>query len=363
MAHGGPHALGFRGVRSCQADPNGATLGEMGIPQHPGEPTGITTGSVVAFPRSESHGGYVLRTLGLTKRFGELTAVEGLNLEVKAGQVHGFLGPNGSGKSTTIGMILGLIAPTSGHIEVAGDLRRSVGAILESPAFYPHLSGRDNLRALAIAVGDVPPERIESLLGQVGLAERSDAAYHTYSLGMKQRLGIAATLLTDPALVILDEPTNGLDPAGQAEVRELIPRLAHEGRGVLLASHLLNEVQHVCDEVTIIRRGQLIETGRVRDLLQRGSYIAVEVAEADRARTLLLEVAGIEQVDLLDGTLHVFTDANRGPEITRQLSSHGLYLASMTMHESTLEEVFLELTGQTGSVASPREEPRAPTAS
>jgi len=335
----------------------------MTVPLRPGEAARIAAGSVVAFPRPRLSGSCVLRTLGLTKRFGDLTAVDGLNLEVQAGQVHGFLGPNGSGKSTTISMILGLIAPTAGHIEVAGEPRRSVGAIIESPAFYPHLSGRDNLRALAIAVGDVPLARIDSLIEEVGLAERSHGAYRTYSLGMKQRLGVAATLLTDPALVILDEPTNGLDPAGQAEIRALIPRLAHEGRGVLLASHLLNEVQHVCDEVTIIRRGRLVETGRVRDLLQRGSYVAVEVAAAAEARSLLLELSGVERVDVVDGTLHVFADAQRGPEITRQLASHGLYLAAMTKHESTLEEVFLELTGETAGEASPREGARVPTAS
>jgi ABC-2 type transport system ATP-binding protein len=327
----------------------------MKVPLRRDHSTGIAPGQVAAFPRLPAQGSCVLRTFGLTKRFGELTAVDGLNLEVQAGQVHGFLGPNGSGKSTTVGMILGLIAPTAGRIEVAGEPRRSVGAIVESPAFYPHLSGRDNLRALAIAVGDIPTARIDSLLEDVGLAERSRGAYHTYSMGMKQRLGIAATLLTDPALVILDEPTNGLDPAGQAEIRELIPRLAHEGRGILLASHLLNEVQHVCDEVTIIRRGRLIETGRVRDLLKRGGYIAVEVAGATEARSLLLELPAIERVDVIDDTLHVYADAHRGPEITRQLASHGLYLASMTKHESTLEEVFLGLTGEVAGEASPRE--------
>ena len=180
---------------------------------------------------------------------------------------------------------------------------------------------------------------------------------------MKQRLGIAATLLTDPVLVILDEPTNGLDPAGQAEIRELIPRLAHEGRGVLLASHLLNEVQHVCDEVTIIRRGRLIETGRVKDLLQRGSYVAVEVARPAEARSLLLQLPGIEQVDVMDGMLHVYADARRGPEITRQLATHGLYLAAMTKHESTLEEVFLQLTGEAAGEVPPREGASVPAAS
>lgn len=293
-------------------------------------------------------GSTVLRTVGLTKRFENLVAVDGLDLEVKAGEVHGFLGPNGSGKSTTVAMILGLIAPTAGYIELAGDRARSVGAIIETPAFYPHLSARENLRAIALVVGGVPGQRISGLLREVGLGGREDDAYRTYSLGMKQRLGIAATLLTDPRLVVLDEPTNGLDPEGQVEIRELIPRLAHEGRGILLASHLLNEVQHVCDRATIIRRGRLVETDEVRKLTERGSYMALQVAEPLRARELLLQVSGVDRIELVGGTLRVFTDPGHGPALTRQLADHGLYLASLIHHESTLEEVFLDLVVEPG---------------
>lgn len=304
--------------------------------------------------------GVVLRTIGLTKRFGDLLAVDGLDLEVSAGEVHGFLGPNGSGKTTTVGMILGLITPTAGRVELAGDRARSVGAIVEMPAFYPHLSGRDNLRAIAMSVGGVREPTIDRLLEEVGLGPRAGSPYRTYSMGMKQRLGIAATLVTDPDLVILDEPTNGLDPAGQVEIRELIPRLAAEGRGVLLASHLLNEVQLICDQVTIIRRGRLVESGRVADLLKRGGYLAVEVAEPPRARTLLLELPGIQRIDVVDGVLHVFADPGRGPEITRRLADAGLYLAAMSRHESTLEEVFLELTVPAEVSTPSREEAHAP---
>ncbi len=192
--------------------------------------------SGAARPR-EVPGETVLRTVGLGKRFGPVIAVDGLDLEVRAGEVFGFLGPNGSGKSTTVGMILGLIAPSAGRVELFGRevgqdraaVTRRVGAIIETPAFYPYLSGRDNLRALALMTGGVPAGRIDALLDQVGLTERAGSKFKTYSLGMKQRLGIASTLLTDPALVILDEPTNGLDPAGQREIRDVIPRAG--GRG------------------------------------------------------------------------------------------------------------------------------------
>ena len=193
----------------------------------------------------------IVRTEGLTKRYGSLTAVADMNLSLYSNEVFSFLGPNGSGKSTTVSMILGLVRPTKGRALVFGHnmathpwptLKR-VGAVIESPAFYPYLSGRDNLKALAIALGDIPPARIDQMLELVGLLPRGRDAYKTYSLGMKQRLGIASTLLRDPDLVILDEPTNGLDPAGTREVRELIPRLAREGHAVFLCSHLLHEVE------------------------------------------------------------------------------------------------------------------------
>lgn len=253
----------------------------------------------------------MLRTERLTRHFGHIVAVDKLDLEVRAGEVHGFLGPNGSGKSTTVGMVLGLIRPTAGHVHLFGErlrgnephLLRRIGAIIESPAFYPYLSGRDNLKAIAMAAGGVPDSHIESLLRQVGLQERAHSPFRTYSLGMKQRLGIASTLLTDPELVILDEPTNGLDPAGQREIRELIPRLAHEGRGVLLASHLLHEVQQVCDRVSIIRRGQLLESGTIASLTQRGSYLEVTVADAERAAAILRELDFVEEVTLRDTVL------------------------------------------------------------
>ena len=300
----------------------------------------------------------LLRTIGLTKRFGSIVAVDGLDLEVRKGEVFGFLGPNGSGKSTTVGMILGLIAPAAGRIEFRGrDLAsqratatRAIGAIIETPAFYPFLSGRDNLRALATAVGGVAPGRIEQLLALVGLTERAGSQFKTYSLGMKQRLGIASTLLTDPELVILDEPTNGLDPAGQREIRELIPMLAREGRAVLLASHLLNEVQQVCDRVAIIRRGRLLQTGTVTEFVQRDAYLEVALpgVELEQAAGIVRRLGFVREATIVDGRLRIVAPVEQGAAVNRALAEAGLYASAIVPRESTLEDVFLELTEESG---------------
>ncbi len=300
-------------------------------------------------------GEVVLRTVGLTKRFGKILAVDGLDMDIRAGEVLGFLGPNGSGKSTTVGMILSLIDPTSGHVELFGQdltkhrdvIRRRVGAIIETPAFYPYLSGRDNLRALATAAGGVPEGRIDELLSLVGLDERAGGKFKTYSLGMKQRLGIASTLLTDPALVILDEPTNGLDPAGQREVRGIIPRLAAEGRAVLLASHLLNEVEQVCDRVIIIRRGAMIEQGRVGDLVNRGSHLDIEIRpdQVEVALRALRAVPGVTGATADETGRHLSVVAETdGSLINRALAERGVYASSIVPRRGSLEQLFLELT-------------------
>ena len=233
----------------------------------------------------------VLRASGLVKRFGTLTAVNGLDLEVKRGEVIGLLGPNGAGKSTTIGMILGLIHPTAGRAEIQGhdvamhreEALAGVGAMLEVTSFYPYLSGRDNLMAIALLRGGVASSRVGPMLERLGLKDRARSKFRTYSLGMRQRLGIASTLLHDPAVVILDEPANGLDPAGQREIRELTRELAKEGRGVLLASHLLYEVEQVCDRVMVIQKGRLVASGTIADITRGGGSYLVVVAEPPRA--------------------------------------------------------------------------------
>jgi ABC-2 type transport system ATP-binding protein len=288
----------------------------------------------------------ILRVVGLTKRFGSLNAVDGLNLDVRGGEVLGFLGPNGAGKTTTVGMILGLVKPTAGRVEYAAVSRKRIGAIIEGPAFYPYLSGRDNLRALALATGGAPPARINELLEFVGMAERSKRRYSTYSTGMKQRLGIASTLLCDPELIILDEPTNGLDPAGQREVRNLIPELAREGRSVVLVSHLLHEVEQVCDRVAIVSHGKLLVEGDVRGLLGgRGATLEITVAETTLAAPIIKALPFVQKVDVHGETLSVVAPEERGAEISRALGDAGLYPTAIVPRHESLEDVFLELTG------------------
>jgi ABC-2 type transport system ATP-binding protein len=197
----------------------------------------------------------------LTKRYGDLLAVDDLSLTVRAGEVYGFLGPNGAGKTTTLRILLGLMRPTAGSARTQGD----VGALIEGPAFYPYLSGRTNLRVLARHAG-VADERIDVVLDLVDLSGRQDDRYSAYSMGMKQRLGVAAALLKDPRLLVLDEPTNGLDPAGMADMRMLIRRLGAAGCTVLLSSHLLGEVEQICDRVGIISHGRLVREGTVAEL-------------------------------------------------------------------------------------------------
>ena len=317
------------------------------------------TASISAMARPGQHhgptGNVILETVGVSKRFGKHLAVDDLSLTVAAGEVLGFLGPNGAGKSTTIGMILGLIEPSSGSIRIQGrDLANqpslvaeNVGAIIEGPAFYPYLSGRDNLTAHGLMVGNVAPARIEELLRLVNLGERAGDAYKTYSLGMKQRLGLASTLLTRPALVILDEPTNGLDPAGQREIREIIPRLADEGHGVLLASHMLHEVEQVSDRVLIVNRGRQVTEGCVDDLLRRGGYIEVMVPDVDPKLVLkaIRPVPDVEGVTVDGQKLVVVAPPECGSSINRALAERGMYASAITPRHHSLEQLFLELTG------------------
>jgi ABC-2 type transport system ATP-binding protein len=304
-------------------------------------------------------GDVVLRTRGLVKRFGTLTAVDQLDLEVRRGEVVGLLGPNGAGKSTTIGMILGLVRPTAGTAEVMGrDVWRDrenalagSGAIVETPAFYPYLSGRDNLVALALIRGGDARARVDPLLERVGLAARARSKYRTYSLGMKQRLGIASTLLGDPPLVILDEPANGLDPAGQREIRELVRELATEDHGVLLASHLLYEVEQICDRVLVINKGKLIASGTIAEITAGAGTIDIAVSDPARAAATLRGVPGIADVRETDGGVIVTAEPARGGEVNRALAAAGLYASAIVPHKSSLEDVFLDITEDGGAGA------------
>jgi ABC-2 type transport system ATP-binding protein len=304
-------------------------------------------------PNPAKNNDIILRTTGLTKHFGKLEAVKNLNLELRRGEVFGFLGPNGAGKSTTVGMILGLVAPTAGSIELFGKkldgnnwpLLRRVGAIIEEPAFYPYLSGWDNLEALSRAIGGIPRTKITEVLERVNLLDRAHDRYDHYSMGMKQRLGIASTLLRDPELIILDEPTSGLDPAGTKEVRDLIPQLAHESRAVFLCSHLLHEVELVCDRVAIIKQGVMIANAPVQELLAQGQLLQIKVDDAAKATTILKSLPWIKSVKVENGYIIVDAPKDSASRVNQALAEHNIFASELTSRNVSLESVFLQLTG------------------
>jgi ABC-type multidrug transport system ATPase subunit len=294
---------------------------------------------------------YVVETTDLTKVYGKrITAVDRLNLRVRRGEVYGFLGPNGAGKTTTLRMLLGLVRATSGSGAVLGRAPGDpeglvrVGSIVEEPAFYPYLSGRDNLRVVA-RLGGLPDDGIDRALDEVDLLGRADDRFKMYSQGMRQRLGVAAALLKDPELLILDEPTNGLDPAGMAEMRQLIRRLGSGDRTVLLSSHLLGEVQQVGDRVGVISRGALIAEGTVDELRGRGSVL-VRAEPLDAAREGAEQVLGKGNVEVVDGALRLASDPADIPRLNRELVLAGVAVTELRSVERTLEDVFLELTGE-----------------
>lgn len=294
----------------------------------------------------------VVQTEHLTKSFGHLVAVEDLNLEIHQGQVFGFLGPNGSGKTTTIGMMLGLIEPTAGRVVIFGlDIRnnlasilRRVGVVMENPGFYPYLSGWDNLHLFARLTSGVTNRRIEQVLELVELSSRAKDKFKTYSQGMKQRLAIACALLHDPEFIILDEPTNGLDPAGMKEIRELIIRLGQERKTIFLSSHLLHEVEQVCEHVVIIKQGKMIAQGRVKDLIKRGEMLHLKVTEPDRAMAVLREQSWISSLAREGDLLLLGVPAERATEVSAILAKNGVFVSEMKAREDTLESFFLEMT-------------------
>ncbi|MDP8953793.1 MAG: ABC transporter ATP-binding protein [Actinomycetota bacterium] len=298
----------------------------------------------------------VLETEHLTKRYGpQLVAVHDLDLRVRRGEVYGFLGPNGAGKTTTLRMLLGLIAPTSGTVSILGSAPGSpealarIGALVEGFGFYPYLSGRRNLQVVARYAG-VPAARVDGALDQVGLTARGGDAFKGYSLGMKQRLGLAAALLKDPALLILDEPTNGLDPEGMADMRALIRQLGRGERSVVLSSHLLGEVEQICDRVGVIQKGRLVVEGTVADLRGQAGLL-IRTDSPARAREILATMAGVGPVAEADGTLRLTADPSRAAEINRRLVEGGVAVSELRPAERSLEEAFLELTHPEGGVA------------
>jgi len=299
----------------------------------------------------------VIDAQGLEKRYGTTVAVGSVDLVVERGRVHGILGPNGSGKSTTVRMLLGLAKPDAGRVELFGqpisslsvDLLRRVGSVVETPSFVPYLSGRDNLKLLEIYTPGVDAASIATALDRVHLMEAAGRRFKTYSLGMKQRLGIAAALLNDPELVILDEPTNGLDPQGTREVRELIPELAAEGRTVLLCSHLLAEVELVCDAVTIFQRGRVVAHGLTRDLIGGKSRLEVRTPDLDTAEAALRTSRWASSLHREAGAVFIDGAGNDGTAVNELLVGHGQFASVLRPVNQSLEDVFFELTGQVTS--------------
>ena len=314
----------------------------------------MSTSTTDAEPRFEP-GAPVIETSGLRKVFRRplgrsIVAVDDLDLVVPAGGVHGFLGPNGSGKTTTIRLLLGLARPDGGEMRLFGEpvprrlpaVMERVGAVVEEPKFVPTFSGRKNLQLLARTIG-APSSVVDSALAQVGLDERGQERYQGYSLGMRQRLAIAATLLKSPDLLILDEPTNGLDPAGIRDIRDMIRELGEHGVTVLLSSHILAEVQQVCHSVSIIGNGRLIASGKVDDLVGDNTLSVVRVWVADRAAAVRHLEAARYRVTL-DGD-HLNVEGAAHPEdITRVLAQQGLYVRKLAPVRGDLETVFLALT-------------------
>jgi ABC-2 type transport system ATP-binding protein len=300
-------------------------------------------------------GAQAVLTTGLTKRFGDRVVVDDLALAIPSGSVCGFVGPNGAGKTTTIRMLLGLVRPTSGQGTILGGslaepatYLHKVGALIEAPAFYPQLSGRENLKVLA-RLGRLPLGAVDPVLERSGLLARAGDRYRSYSLGMKQRLGIAAAMLSGPELLILDEPTNGLDPAGIVEMRSLIRSFAEDGITVLVSSHLISEIEQICDYVVMIRAGRLVHQGSV-DVLratQQAEFLVAPEHDADRDRlTGLLQQAGCEvAAGDAEGVLLIRESALGAADVNRLAAHNGITLRQLAERTRSLERAFFALTG------------------
>lgn len=309
----------------------------------------------------------VVKTYGLTKKFGQkaksIIAVDNLNLEIHEGEVFGFLGPNASGKTTTIGMLLGLINPTSGSIELFGEdmtgnpapLLRRIGIVMDKPAFFPYMSGKKNLKYFSMSIGDIDDKRIDELIEMVELKNRANDKVREYSMGMKQRLAVALALLNDPELIILDEPTNGLDPSGIIEFRELIRSLNKQGKTVFLSSHLLHEVEQVCTHVSLIDKGRVLASGSVKDLLGNHKSIRLTVSDVERAVVMLQNTDWEKSVKKEGNSIIVESPENKTADINELLTGNGIHVLEMQKCASSLEDFFLKTISEK-EIANSREE-------
>ncbi len=289
----------------------------------------------------------------LSKKYDDRLAVPHINFEVPLGTVCGFVGPNGSGKTTTMRMLLGLITPTTGQGHILGEpiehpekyLSR-VGAMIEGPAFYPALSGHENLMVLA-RLGGFPIERVQTLLEKVGLGERGKSKYKTYSLGMKQRLGIAAALLPDPKLLMLDEPTNGLDPEGIQEVRALLRDLANDGTTVFVSSHLLSELEIISDHIVMLRKGEIVFAGPIGELMtkQQPTIIAKSLQHSDLVRIVEIAEKSGHHAVIRNDSVHILAPMDWAAALNKEAFDAGITLAQLAPQLPNLEETFFEMTG------------------
>jgi len=292
----------------------------------------------------------VLSIKGLTKIFGRLCAVNNLNLDVNRGQVFGMLGPNGSGKTTTLGMLMGVINPTAGNYSWFGEepnhqIRKKIGAVLEHPIFYPYLSGQKNLELNAM-IKECPVENIPNVLELVELTDRRNDKYKTYSLGMKQRLAIASALLNEPTVLILDEPTNGLDPMGIAEIRELIKKIAANGKTIILASHLLDEVQKVCTHFAVLKKGNMVHTGPVDDVGKGAETVEVN-ADVPNLNEILMTFSGTSSINRENGFFQVtLREDFHVIDLNKFLYEKGIVANHLVTKKKSLEKMFLEILSE-----------------
>ncbi|UJH92204.1 ATP-binding cassette domain-containing protein [Antarcticibacterium sp. 1MA-6-2] len=297
----------------------------------------------------------ILTIKNLTKKYGSLTAVNDLSFTIKKGNVYGILGPNGSGKSTTLGMVLNVVNKTSGEFfwfdgsDSTHEALKKVGAIIEHPNFYPYMTAAQNL-ALVCKIKGVAPEKIDEKLEIVGLLDRKDSKFRTFSLGMKQRLAIASALLNDPEILILDEPTNGLDPQGIHQIREIIRKIAATGTTILLASHLLDEVEKVCSHVVIIRKGVKLYSGRVDRMNASHGFFELKSSDPQKLQELLENHPSIGKITFTEGLVTAFLDEPMDAEALNSfLFSKGIVLSYLVKRKESLEEQFLQLTNQTSN--------------
>ncbi|WP_353148341.1 ATP-binding cassette domain-containing protein [Flavobacterium sp.] len=294
----------------------------------------------------------ILKISNLHKKYGKVHAVNNVSIEIKKGNVYGILGPNGSGKSTTLGIVLNVVNKTSGDFEwfdgahTTHEALKKVGAIIERPNFYPYMSAEDNLK-LVCKIKNIPFTKVSEKLELVGLLERKDSKFKTFSLGMKQRLAIASALLNDPEILILDEPTNGLDPQGIRQIRDLIRIIANQGTTILLASHLLDEVEKVCSHVIVIRNGVTLYQGMVDGITANEGFFELESDNLAQLKTALLLFPQIEKIEEEDSKVLVYLNANLdAAALNSQLFKQNITLSHLVKRKNSLEEQFLELTKQ-----------------